>query len=335
MSNIRRLQKVGLLLVLLHLAASGPQGALAQWTGRYGPNHFDYCDEDVVDLGRFEESNGHRAVQVVYTVDASAFSFLIRSMISLTRHLKPPRRCVIHLVVPEQDLAGAASLVECFRRSTSGLLVRPTVRVHRWLGPPSLRVNNNTFQPELSGMPVVYARWYLHLFVNASRVLYLDPDTIINEDVTVLYGAHMTHVIAAAKALDATFGGWYFLQAPALMRSGRDPHSHYFNTGVQLIELDRWKVHHIASDLEALQLSYPQADEQFLENLRFPEGSYQVLDCRWNFDPRALWLCPTIFTRIVHYFGGENKDFSDKMHPRAHELFQANEPHASCGLEGL
>jgi lipopolysaccharide biosynthesis glycosyltransferase len=160
--------------------------------------------------------------------------------------------------------------------------------------------------PSQSNLPkVIYARLMLGRLLDPAveRVIYLDCDVMVRAPIEDLYGVDLGgHAIGAIRD---TLGS--FLAAGVDMRQKRDLFDvadPYFNSGVLVIDLDRWraaevpeKLAQVVADGTMMRLFY---DQDFL-NLVF-KNAWQRLPPTWNMiDPRVPneGLDPS----ILHYTG--------------------------------
>lgn len=68
------------------------------------------------------------------------------------------------------------------------------------------------------------------------KILYLDPDTVINRNLSDFYNTDMT-----GKTVAGGMHMFGFFEKINLIRLGMDKNSHYINAGVLLINLDEWR----------------------------------------------------------------------------------------------
>jgi len=71
---------------------------------------------------------------------------------------------------------------------------------------------------------------------NVNKILYLDPDIVINRDLTEFYNTDMT-----GKTVAGGMHMFGFFEKINLIRLGMSKNSHYINAGVLLINLDEWR----------------------------------------------------------------------------------------------
>jgi len=95
--------------------------------------------------------------------------------------------------------------------------------------------------------PLNYARIYLAdiLPVDIKRLIYLDSDLVMVDDIVKLWGVDLNdRVLAAPEYCHANFTNYFtdaFWSDPVLSRTfeGRKPC--YFNTGVMIVDMDKWR----------------------------------------------------------------------------------------------
>ena len=82
--------------------------------------------------------------------------------------------------------------------------------------------------------PHTYAFLYRHFYKKYSykKVLYLDADTLVLDDIVQLYDTPLVNQTIGA-VIDPG-------QAYALKRLGIHSSDYYFNSGVMIIDIDRW-----------------------------------------------------------------------------------------------
>jgi lipopolysaccharide biosynthesis glycosyltransferase len=157
--------------------------------------------------------------------------------------------------------------------------------------------------------PSIYSRLVLGRFMEAdcARVLYLDADTIVRGDIRPLWRADL-----GGAALGVVRD--YFRLDPA--RIGFAAHEPYFNSGVLLIDMARWRSRacerRVLDILAARGGDLPWMDQDAL-NIALRD-EVRFLDLDWNWQPRAadvpagfLGLEPEQYAslraspRLVHY----------------------------------
>ncbi|KAF2321455.1 hypothetical protein GH714_041049 [Hevea brasiliensis] len=95
--------------------------------------------------------------------------------------------------------------------------------------------------------PLNYARFYLAdlLPASVSRIIYFDSDLIVVDDVAKLWNINLgAHVLGAPEYCQANFTNYFnsrFWSNPACAASFRGSKPCYFNTGVMVIDLVKWR----------------------------------------------------------------------------------------------
>ena len=152
---------------------------------------------------------------------------------------------------------------------------------------------------------MTYARFLIpRLFCDlVSRVLYLDTDVLVLDDLAPLWGTDLEGAVLGA-VIDGGIDP-LMKRDDALVKEVprvRD----YFNAGVLLIDLDRWREKGIsekALDYLARNRDSPFSDQDAL-NVAC-DGFWKQLDARWNFHDhqrtRILDIRPDHKPRIVHF----------------------------------
>ncbi|SMQ85715.1 Lipopolysaccharide biosynthesis protein, LPS:glycosyltransferase [Devosia lucknowensis] len=155
---------------------------------------------------------------------------------------------------------------------------------------------------------IVYARLMIDRLVgpDVERILYLDCDMLVRDDIALLYETDLkNHAIGAVRDTSGAF-----ITGGRDLRANRDlfdPASYYFNAGLVLIDVARWRDADIIGRMEeayatgVMQRIYYDQD---LLNLIFRDRWFR-LPWRWNvIDARPVHegLDPA----ILHYTG-ENK----------------------------
>ncbi len=154
-----------------------------------------------------------------------------------------------------------------------------------------------------------------------SRVIYLDPDILCRFPLAELWAFDLDGAVAAA-ARDCAIGEDEWGDLAACARMARDRHAHrlglpedggYFNTGVMLIDVARWREERIGPRTAAWIRANPGlvqlADQDALNCVlrgrvaRLPDG--------WNWLAAWAWREPGADIRIVHFAGPDKPWHAD------------------------
>ena len=141
----------------------------------------------------------------------------------------------------------------------------------------------------------IYLRLFIPKFVSdeISRVLYLDCDMVVRDNLEELWNTDLTDK-AAAVVEDL-----HHFNSPMIERLGYDPYESYFNSGMLLMNLDYFRRFDIVEKLFKYMkdnlslLIHP--DQDALNAIL--HGQCVFVHCRWNFHYRyrVSYLYPQLF----------------------------------------
>jgi len=158
---------------------------------------------------------------------------------------------------------------------------------------------------------------YLRLFIpdivpdTAERALYLDSDLQVEADLSELWTTDFDgHALAAVQA----YGTPYVSSDLGLAKYedlGYDTDTPYFNAGVLLLNLDRWR----EEDLSAQVIRYLRTYDEHVQMVD-QEGlnavlaeDWKPLDLRWN-----------VMSHLVNFDDWADTPFKDRVRPRRRQL---------------
>lgn len=255
---------------------------------------------------------------MVYGSDANTFSALLVSLISLARHLERPASCTVHLLVPSRDLEGAQRILECFAWGAPGA---PRVLLHAM---KPLPLDTAGFSTDTGTMnEVAYAKLSLHLhetLLQVPRVIWLDTDTVVQADIGRLFYIRMEHALAAAIDFPTKTMASLKGHLPShLEHLVQDWQARTFNSGVMVLDLERWRSGNFTSRLLSLAQEMKGYDgDQAPLNLLF-QGAWDQVDGRWNVmvshPPHGMWLLCLHEEAWVLHLLGLLKYYSKEWHP--------------------
>jgi len=151
---------------------------------------------------------------------------------------------------------------------------------------------------------IAYARLFLGelLPLTMQKVIYLDGDVIVQADLSKLWEEHLDKTVALLAVQDQgtlSIGDGL----PSWREERFSPLRKYFNSGVMVIDLEKWR----ARDLYGIALAYQQKhksvmrlhDQEILNFIFYDE--WRCLDRRWNF--AAMHNAPALGEQayIIHF----------------------------------
>jgi lipopolysaccharide biosynthesis glycosyltransferase len=160
------------------------------------------------------------------------------------------------------------------------------ISVH-WLQSSKIIPEDVTIPVDSSSFPLTT---YLRIFspyvlpAEVERIIYLDVDTIVLEDISKLWYEDLSSftigaVIDVGKTVDCAWGG-----IPNYQELGLSAKTKYFNAGIMLIDVVKWKDQDISKKvIDALRVhkTHVVLVDQYGLNVVFA-NQWQELDPRWN-----------------------------------------------------
>jgi len=123
-----------------------------------------------------------------------------------------------------------------------------------------------------------------YLLEQSGRALYVDADVVVTQDLSSLFDTEMKSPVAAV--LDAHIG---WISSPSMWRpwreEGMDPLTPYLNTGVMLIDLDKWRSSNLTQRILEILAKYdlPCVDQDAINIIL--RGQFDQLEPRYNLMP--------------------------------------------------
>ncbi|KAJ1696082.1 hypothetical protein LUZ63_004594 [Rhynchospora breviuscula] len=230
-------------------------------------------------------------VHVAMTLDSHYLRGSMAAVLSLLKHASCPDSLFFHFLLLHPS---SAPLLRLTLASSF-----PSLRFRLYLLRPHLNLNLNlissSVRPALDS-PLNYARNHLADLLPpcVPRVIYLDSDVLAVDDVRRLWDTRLPAraVIAAPEYCRANFSRYFtpaFWSDPALghrVFQGRRRPPCYFNTGVMLIDLARWRAGDYRTRIESWMAL--QKDKRIYDLGSLPPfllvfaGDIEAVDHRWN-----------------------------------------------------
>ncbi|KAK8512491.1 hypothetical protein V6N13_082964 [Hibiscus sabdariffa] len=202
----------------------------------------------MIATGHGDESNGQasilcsdQAVHVAMTLDKPYIRGSMAAIFSVLQHSSCPRNIAFHFVV---SATGNASLL---RATISSSFPYLNFKLYHFDDTTISRLISTSIRSALD-CPLNYARSYLADLLPSCvrRVLYLDSDLVLVDDIALLAATRLgdNSVLAAPEYCNANFISYFtpmFWSNPLLSLTFSNRKACYFNTGVMVIDLDRWR----------------------------------------------------------------------------------------------
>ncbi|KAL6010132.1 putative galacturonosyltransferase-like 3 [Asimina triloba] len=184
-------------------------------------------------------------IHIAMTLDTFYLRGSVAAVLSVLQHASCPENIVFHF------LASSARL----RRTITATF--PYLNFHLYHFDAGLVTGkiSSSIRRALD-QPLNYARMYLADLLPASvrRVIYLDSDLVVVDDAAKLWAIDLgPHVLGAPEYCHANFTNYFthkFWADPTLSRAFEGRRPCYFNTGVMVIDLERWREGRCTEKLE-------------------------------------------------------------------------------------
>lgn len=208
---------------------------------------------------------------------------------SLLKHAGKPSR--IRIYVMESDLSDKS------KRRISNIAAAANAQIH------FLSVEKSLFKGFKESRHITKETYYRMLIPKllgkeVSKALYLDSDIIVKKDISKLWKTNIDdYYLAAVQKKD--------LKKKRKKKLGIPKNARYFNAGVLLINLEKWRKHHVAKKI----LRFSRENKS---SIRFCSqdpmnailhGKWLKINRRWNFTTSHARLYPKTRPFIIHYTG--------------------------------
>ncbi|KAG4962403.1 hypothetical protein JHK82_039092 [Glycine max] len=198
-------------------------------------------------------SSSEEAVHVAMTLDTTYIRGSMAAILSVLQHSSCPQNTFFHFVCSSNANANANA-----NANTNASLLRATISnafpyLNFQLYPFDDAVVSNLISTSIRAAldcPLNYARSYLPNLLppRVKRVVYLDSDLVLVDDIAKLATTSLgqNSVLAAPEYCNANFTSYFtptFWSNPSmsLTFAERKRKACYFNTGVMVIDLERWR----------------------------------------------------------------------------------------------
>ncbi|KAG8652264.1 hypothetical protein MANES_06G071900v8 [Manihot esculenta] len=177
-------------------------------------------------------------IHIAMTLDSTYLRGSIAGVLSVLQHATCPENIVFHFLSTHRRAE--------LRRTIT--LTFPYLNFHLYHFDADLVKGKISFSIRRAlDQPLNYARFYLADLLPASvgRIIYFDSDLIVVDDVAKLWSFNLgAHVLGAPEYCHANFTNYFnsrFWSNPAYAASFRGRKPCYFNTGVMVIDVLKWR----------------------------------------------------------------------------------------------
>ncbi|XP_023004076.1 probable galacturonosyltransferase-like 1 [Cucurbita maxima] len=181
------------------------------------------------------------AVHVAMTLDATYLRGSMAAILSVLQHSSCPQNIFFHFV------SSASTDTTALRLTIATSFPYLKFHVYPFDVAAVAGLISTSIRSALDS-PLNYARNYLALLIPhcVQRVVYLDSDLILVDDIAKLAAIPLgeTAVLAAPEYCNANFTSYFtptFWSNPSLSLTFAGRNACYFNTGVMVIHLQRWR----------------------------------------------------------------------------------------------
>ncbi|KAK4779669.1 hypothetical protein SAY87_015775 [Trapa incisa] len=228
-------------------------------------------------------------VQVAMTLDSEYLRGTVAAVHSVLRHSSCPESVFFHFVAAEFDPSMSPRLLARVVRSTFPSL---RLKVHVFREEAVISLISGSVRQALEN-PLNYARNYLAGLLDrcVNRVIYLDSDVLLVDDVRKLWDTRLSQstVVGAPEYCHTNFTVYFtnaFWSDPALSATFSSRRPCYFNTGVMVMDLIKWRHGNYTQVLE--NWMEIQKRKRIYELGSLPPfllafaGNVEGIDHRWN-----------------------------------------------------
>ncbi|CAK9177934.1 unnamed protein product [Ilex paraguariensis] len=181
------------------------------------------------------------AIHVAMTLDTAYIRGSMAAILSVLHHSSCPQNIVFHFVI---SASANASILHATIATSF-----PYLNFHLYtLDDTAVAGLISTSIRSALDCPLNYARSYLAklLPLCVNKIVYLDSDLVLVDDIAKLVATPLDddRVLAAPEYCNANFTSYFtptFWSNPSLSLTFANRKACYFNTGVMVIDLDRWR----------------------------------------------------------------------------------------------
>ncbi|BDR55561.1 glycosyltransferase family 8 protein [Xylocopilactobacillus apis] len=237
----------------------------------------------------------NKTIPIFYGINDIYSPYLAAAMNSLIKHTTPNHNYVITVIHQDVSAENQSKLKE---------LEQNNVKINFKKLENDLRSDLNDDQNPLRADFVTFTIYYrlfiADMFPEYDKGIYLDSDTIVNDDIAKLYEQELDENLMGAIP-DA-----FITHDPVGRRYSKDAlnihENFYVNSGVLLMNLKELRNQHFSEKFLDLLNQYHfkliAPDQDYINAMCFGKTLY--LDPRWNIQPENM-ICDDFKPKIVHY----------------------------------
>ncbi|KAL7140877.1 hypothetical protein ABFS83_08G017000 [Erythranthe nasuta] len=245
----------------------------------------EYTEAPIYNNGN-QCQNPSLIIHIAMTLDSKYLRGSIASVHSILKHASCPQSIHFHFITATSAAFDLNNVVESVFPNLS-------FEIHPFANEAKIKqLISHSIRPALEE-PLNYARIYLSEILDSSvaRVVYIDSDTIVVDDIRNLWSTALTgsRVIGAPEYCNANFTTYFnngFWADPVLSSVFAGKRPCYFNTGVMVIDLERWRSGDYTKRIEGWMEI--QKQRRIYELGSLPPfmlvfgGDVEGIDHRWN-----------------------------------------------------
>lgn len=245
-------------------------------------------------------------IHIAMTLDSEYLRGSVAAVHSVLKHASCPENVFFHFTAAEFDSASPRALSQLVRSTFPSL----SFKVYIFREDTVINLISSSIRQALE-TPLNYARNYLGDIPDqcVDRVIYLDSDVVVVDDIKKLWNTNLagSRVIGAPEYCHANFTKYFtdgFWSDPVLSRVFQTRKPCYFNTGVMVMDMVKWREGNYRKRIE--KWMEIQRKRRIYELGSLPPyllvfaGKVEGIDHRWN----------------LHGLGGDNVRGSCRsLHP--------------------
>ncbi|CAM8922366.1 unnamed protein product [Rhodiola kirilowii] len=222
-------------------------------------------------------------IHVAMTLDANYLRGTMAAVLSILQHSTCPENIEFHFLWSRYEPEVFSSIESTFPYLSFKIYRFESSRVRKLIS-KSIR--------QALDQPLNYARIYLADIIplHVKRVIYLDSDLVLVDDIAKLWDVDLEQkVLAAPEYCHANFTTYFtptFWNDESLSRTFQNRNPCYFNTGVMVVDVEKWRKAEITARVEEWMAVQKQKRIYHLGSLPpfllVLAGNIKAVDHRWN-----------------------------------------------------